>query len=479
MRKNKQKELGQVITPDNIVEQMLDLGGYSGKEILSRHVIDNSCGDGQFLTAIVHRYINESQKAGVNNETISYRLGQFIHGIEIDEVAYNRCIQRLNDITAEYNLNEVDWDIIFGNSLLIDDYRGKMDFVFGNPPYVRVHNVKEEDYDVLKSYSFAEKGSSDLYLAFFELGLQMLNSQGKLCYVTPNSWLCSSSGRNMRNYIIEHRNLLAIVDFEHEQLFDGAQTYSVVTLLRGAQNDGDISYEKYDQNKFQPVSALTYNDIVIDGNFRFVPKEYAATLNEIEHTKGKAVRVKNGLATLSDKIFIDELPEGFSPKFSIPVLKGSTGKWGRCLFPYKVSPEGKLISMAFSDIQRYPELYSYIMSNEKELRKRTYDKSSNWWEIGRSQGLSDTFKNKICVNNLTKQVGDLKLYKGLAGCHVYSGFYILTDYPFETIERALHSEEFFIFVKSLKKYKSGNYYTFSSKDTEKFLNYWIKKYGNK
>lgn len=42
--------------------------------------------------------------------------------------------------------------------------------------------------------------------------------------------------------------------------------------------------------------------------------------------------VKNGYATLADDIFIDNLPE-FS-EYTIPILKGSTGQWKKCLFPY-------------------------------------------------------------------------------------------------------------------------------------------------
>jgi transposase len=63
-------------------------------------------------------------------------------------------------------------------------YDNQMDFVIGNPPYVRVHNL-DDSYDSVKSFSFANGGMTDLYLVFFEKGFQMLKPGGKLCYITP------------------------------------------------------------------------------------------------------------------------------------------------------------------------------------------------------------------------------------------------------------------------------------------------------
>ena len=69
-------------------------------------------------------------------------------------------------------MENVGWDLLNTNALSVTRYDGQMDFVVGNPPYVRVHNL-EEDYDEVKSFRFAEGGMTDLYLAFYELGLRL------------------------------------------------------------------------------------------------------------------------------------------------------------------------------------------------------------------------------------------------------------------------------------------------------------------
>lgn len=50
------KQRGAIYTPAFLVNVILDFGGFTGKKILHRHVMDNSCGDGAFLTEIVRRY---------------------------------------------------------------------------------------------------------------------------------------------------------------------------------------------------------------------------------------------------------------------------------------------------------------------------------------------------------------------------------------------------------------------------------------
>lgn len=473
MEKNKEKRLGQINTPTRLVEQMLDLGGYFGNKILRKHVLDNSCGNGQFLSAIVERYIKESLASGNSASSIATELSRYIHGIEVDENICELCAERMSSIAEKFGIDDVQWNIVCADSLLYHEFDGEMDYVFGNPPYVRVHNVKGDDgYDIMKSYKFAEKGSSDLYLAFYERGLAELCEGGILCYITPSSWLSSVSGRNMREYILENRTLSAVVDFGHKQVFDNAQTYTIVTLFKNKECK-EISCH---DNNFQPVSSVTYSNISINGKFYFADEKSFDMLKKIESTEIDRIRVKNGLATLADKVFIDELPDNI--ELSIEVIKGSTGQWHRCLFPYTSDGERGVAPYSLNEIETYfPETYRYIIANETALKDRTYDNGSNWWEIGRSQGLPDTFEYKISLSSLISKPGDIKMTEIKPGQHVYSGYYVTGYKSFEEIKNALDSKDFFEYVKLLKKYKSGNYYTFSSKDVEKFLNYWL--YGKK
>jgi adenine-specific DNA-methyltransferase len=91
----KVKNDGQVFTPDFIVKEMLDNINYNSEEIVNKHIIDNSCGDGAFLCEIVSRYVKFASLTKTKEE-ISEDLSTYIHGIDVDDEAIEMCISKLN-----------------------------------------------------------------------------------------------------------------------------------------------------------------------------------------------------------------------------------------------------------------------------------------------------------------------------------------------------------------------------------------------
>lgn len=200
IKNDKVKHSGQVFTPDYLVNEILDCAGYVGQSVLRKHVIDNSCGDGAFLCVLLERYSTAFLSVNDDKSLLKKELETYIHGIEIDEEAYLCCIENLDFVASSFGLTGVKWDVLNSDALLEHGYDGKMDFVVGNPPYVRVHNLNDS-YDDVKSHQFANGGMTDLYLVFFEIGLDLLKNGGCLCYITPSSWINSLAGTNMRAYI--------------------------------------------------------------------------------------------------------------------------------------------------------------------------------------------------------------------------------------------------------------------------------------
>lgn len=196
--KNVKKSKGRVYTPDYIVNNILDMAHYVDENIIEKHVIDNSCGDGAFLCTIVSRYCDIALKKGMSPDCLKTHLEQYIHGIEIEPAEHKKCLENVSKIAAEYGITtDISWDIICANTLTEDKYNGKMDFVLGNPPYVRVHNL-DESFDIAKKFSFAQDGMTDLYIVFYEIGLKMLNNNGILGYITPSSFFNSLAGNYIR-----------------------------------------------------------------------------------------------------------------------------------------------------------------------------------------------------------------------------------------------------------------------------------------
>lgn len=467
------KQHGRVYTPDYLVKVILDFGGYDKPTILKKHVIDNSCGDGAFLTEIVRRYCAFFLTQKLDLSKLKHELETYIHGIELDAVECDKCIQNLNKVVEEYGISKVKWDITNADTLTVDRFNAKMDYVVGNPPYVRVHNL-EESYEIVKKFKFAEGGMTDLFIVFFEIGFNMLAKGGLMCLITPSSWLGSLAGTHLRQYIHTHQNLSGVIDLEHFQPFE-ATTYTFISQFSKSKKNSQIDYYTFDGEKLKAKfqEKLSYSDIQIGKNFFFSKKTHLSLLNNIKTTYGYPyVSVKNGFATLADKVFIGDFDftEG-----TIDILKASTGKWNKCIYPY--DKNGKPLPL--KDFMNNTGAYNHLLSHQDKLSKsRDIEDDKFWYLFGRTQALKDVSKVKYAINTLIKDKGSIKLECVPQGAGIYSGLYILTDIEFETIKQLVYSEDFINYVKLLKNYKSGGYYTFASKDLEQYLNYKLsEKYG--
>lgn len=463
---------GRFYTPKFIVENVLDLSGYQGQRILKKHTIDNSCGDGAFLIAIVDRYCKEFLKRNSNLQSLSKELSNYIHGIEIDENECHKCIKNLNNVVKQYGLNKVCWDINCNDTLYVEKYNGKMDFVLGNPPYIRVHNLGDS-FNNIKQFSFAQSGMTDMYIVFYEIGLKMLNEKGTLGYITPSSFFSSLAGKYMRVYLVNNNLIDKIVDLKHFQAFT-ATTYSAIMVLKKSRKMQTTEYYQFkDINKFACyVDTLDVKDFYIGKNFYFACKN---KLNELKSiltykTSKDHFFVKNGFATLADKFFIGNFD---FDDFTIPVIKASTGKQYKCIFPYS---KGKLIP--YSHLTKKSYIKNYFETYKELLLKRNLEKDHEWYGFGRTQGINDVYKRKYAINSLIRTPLDLKIVKCDEGVGVYSGLYILTEIEECELKEMLYSEDFIFYISLLGKYKNGGYYTFSSKDLKNYLEYKFEQRRN-
>ena len=82
-----------------------------------------------------------------------------------------------------YEVN-FDFEIYFSE---VFDQKGGFDVVIGNPPYVRLQQLKKIDAQIVgllkRIYASASKGNYDIYVVFVEKGLQLLNQCGQFVYI--------------------------------------------------------------------------------------------------------------------------------------------------------------------------------------------------------------------------------------------------------------------------------------------------------
>ena len=466
------KNRGVVYTPPFLVKLILDLSDYRGSNIRGKHIIDNSCGDGAFLREIVDRYCSQCLERSTPSNTIKRELETYIHAIEIDAEAVSRCRVHLDAVAQRYGIVGVEWDVKAGDATSASEFDARMDFVVGNPPYVRIHNITRSS-SLKKEFSLFQEGMSDLYIAFFEIGLRMLNAKGTLGYVTPSSYFNSVAGAKLRECFVKNRLLKKVVDFKHSQAFDDATTYTAITVLQKGRNEEDRTlFYEYDEVDRKPrrVCELQARDYYLAGKFFFARQAELNLLRDIFCGAGDSgVSVKNGFATLCDSVFVSaSFP--FRSKHIIPVVKASKGLRQYIIFPYDENSR----PLSEEELKRDEELYRYLLSRREQLLSRSLEKSGRefWFLYGRSQGIADVFKEKLTLNTLIRNISDLKILNVPSGVGVYGGLYITSSsVPLSAVRVQLRSDEFVTYAALLGKYKSGGYYAFSSKDVKKFLDY--------
>ena len=230
-------------------------------------ILDPACGSGAFLNAALqflmaeHALIDEME-AKLTGSSIVFQniensiLENNLYGVDINEesVEIAQLALWLRTAKPHRKLNTLSGNIKCGNSLISDptvagtkafDWqkefpqvfeKGGFDVVIGNPPYVNAIELKkcysDEEYNFMKKHYSTAKGTVDLYVYFFEKGLNLLKPKGVLAYITPNRYLSASYGTALRQHIISNYSFYQLIDYSDKKVFEDASTYPVITMIQ-------------------------------------------------------------------------------------------------------------------------------------------------------------------------------------------------------------------------------------------------------
>ena len=230
---------GAFFTPSYVVDFIINEVNPKEKD----KCLDPSCGGGAFLIGLVEYYKKKY------NKSIKKIIQENIYGADILE--YNT--RRAKIILCLYGLlygeiiEENDFTIYVQDSLKAD-WKTNFEVIVGNPPYVKYQDLSDENRILLiKKWKTINKGTFNLYFAFFELGYNLLTENGKLGFITPNNYFTSLSGLPLRTYFLTTKSLTRILDFSHKKVFD-AQTYTAISFLNKKENEF-ILYDKIKENQ--------------------------------------------------------------------------------------------------------------------------------------------------------------------------------------------------------------------------------------
>ena len=231
------RDAGKIYTPydvteymcSNVAKAMVSRCG-SLEELLEMQVLDPAIGSGAFCSQLVRVLWKKASRKWNLKYEAKFRFdicSKVIYSADIDGEAL-QLAKVVLWISAgcpqsgiEFNMancdslelgaceDKVSWNKITGFKV-----NGGFDVVFGNPPYVR---VKPE---MLQGFTMAS--TRNLYCAFTELALNLLNDDGLLCYIIPQSIVASKETLPLRQRLIDDESSLRMQIFDSvpDFLFD-------------------------------------------------------------------------------------------------------------------------------------------------------------------------------------------------------------------------------------------------------------------
>ena len=496
-------ERGAVFTKREIAEFILDLIGYrAGANLYQFKLLEPSFGRGDFLIPAAERLFQSVRSAEVLGQDVKAQcIWQAIRGVEIhkDSFEQSRAILIAQALSFGYSYQEaagfVDHWLML-DDFLLTDLDDDHTHVVGNPPYLRQERIPS---DLLAQYRLrfgTLYDRADLYVPFFERGLNHLSPDGKLGFICPDRWIKNKYGGPLRAMITARYWVQAIVAMHTAQAFeDDVTAYPAIFIIRKVQ-PGATRVATLDDTSpasiAQLFAMLTHSkpakDLVVtevsslgpglepwliesDGRSDLI-RRLESTLPTLEEA---GCKVGIGVASGADKVFIgnyDDLP--VEPDRKLPLITTKNIRddqivWSNTWIVNPFDEAGHLV-----DLVDYPLLMSYFRLHEQRLRARNCAKrtQSGWYRtIDKiSAGLTKIPKLLIpdIKSSMTVAYDPGKLYP-----HHNLYFVVSKDWDLMALRTVLKSRVAHLFLSSYSLKMRGGYFRFQAQYLRKLrIPYW-------
>ena len=303
-------------------------------------ICDPACGSGAFLNAALrflmdeHKLLDEMEKKltgfdipfpGVEN----YILEKNLYGVDINEesVEIARLALWLRTAKPHRKLSSLNNNIKCGNSLISDpeiagekafDWekefpqvfaKGGFDVVIGNPPYVNMVNILDENQRKYyqKNYKTV-KNKSDLYSIFTEKASKLIRENGLFGFIFPNSWMGTESFSSFREFLAHDVKVTKLVQLP-PGVFEDATVTTVLCFYTNCKptEEDNIIIETCENKEFVSKGfILPYKQVLENPNTSF-SFEKTIKIDKVPTKKlSEIASFSLGIKTSDDKRFVFE-----------------------------------------------------------------------------------------------------------------------------------------------------------------------------
>lgn len=509
---------GAVYTPEFVREHIVSSILDNTPEIpVNWKASDISCGCGGFLYTIAKHL---KQRTAFTYQQI---FANNIFGLDIKEysVARTKILLSILALMEGEDQEEFRFNLFTGDALNFKwldhvlDFTG-FDCITGNPPYVCSRKIETKTKRFLSTYEVCSTGLPDLYIPFFEIGLEMLLPQGFLGFITMNSFFKSLNGRALRTYFEKKKYRFKIFDFGTLQVFRKKSTYTCICLIQNVQSP-TIDYVRLVSlnslpNQNHQFLQIPYLNLKAHSGWNLLHSEIIHRIESVGTPFSKKFITRTGIATLKNEIYIFDPVDHDKDYYYLqngslyPIEKGIcrdivnpnklttqidlSSFTEKFIFPYEFL-NGKASVLSEKKLQaNYPCAYYYLKAKRKILKTR--DKGGGdypqWFAFGRTQSL-ELMKYKLFFPHLTPHTPNFIINTD-ENLFFYNGLAVIgkNEAGLAFLSKLMSSRLFWFYLRNTSKpYTSGyismskNYikdfgvYNFTAEEIEYVINQNDKK----
>ena len=249
---------GGYYTPDKISEFISEWAIRTPSD----SVLEPSCGDGSFLSAITKRF----SEFGATAEQIRKN----VIGVELDSAEAKKSAQYGTTVVCE------DFYTYYRENI---EEQAQFDAIVGNHPFIRYQHFTEEyrkiAFALMNKHGFHPNRLTNIWLPFLMLSCEALKSNGRVGMVIPAELFQVDYAAEARQYLSVFFDKLTIVTFKR-LVFDDIQ--QEVVLLLGEKG--------CDKHGIRVVELDDMADLIEQGQKCLENSEF----KELDHSKDKWVK---------------------------------------------------------------------------------------------------------------------------------------------------------------------------------------------
>lgn len=400
---------GEVFTRRWVVEFMLDQARYTvDRDLSTLRLVEPAAGSGAFVLPALERLSTSLKGFGKSLDDV----GDSFRAFELQEKNTDTLRLEMTKLLAAHGWRARDIERFVVDSVTTADYLltghfpHSVDVLIGNPPYIRHDDLGPLKLAAYRKASSAMVGRADVYIAFFDIGLETLDDDGVCVFICADRWMRNDYGKALRSktqtgYAFD----LVLTMHEADAFEEEVSAYPAITVIRrGRQGTAVIADGGADFHEAQaaqlsewmadpavPLKATGVNADTVESWFKTAQSwpvgspAFLAWLEQMEESlclvEQTGIKFGIGVATGADEVYVvkgDRIPD-IEPERLLPLIVADDIRQGGVFRPtgtMLVNPwdEDGLVNLA-----DWPKFTAYLKKHPGLRSRHTAKANPTKW----------------------------------------------------------------------------------------------------